>query len=74
MKDYDLFVRFKDLSGAKNISEMAEMLEIKQPYISQVKMGNVNLSTKVARKMWKIAGDEISLMWGRLQEEKLKKG
>ena len=74
MVDYDLFIRFKDITKAKTAIEMAKMLDIKHSYISRVKKKQVALSAKTARKMYLIAGDEIAIMWGRLQEEKIKKG
>jgi len=73
MNDFDLFVRFKDITGAKTSKEMAKMLGITHNYISNIKSGKVNLSEKTAHKMWLIGGEQISQMWGKLQIEKLKK-
>ena len=72
MKDYDLFVRFKDITQAKTAVEMAKMLNIKHAYISQIKGGSATLSEKIANRMWVIAGNDIAEMWGRLQIEKMK--
>ena len=73
MRDYDLIIRFKSITGAKNTNEIASLLDVKQSYISKIKSEANKLSEKTAHKMYLIAGEEIAQLWGKLQEERVRK-
>lgn len=74
MHDYDLIIKYKGIMGFKFDIQAARKLGVTKAYMSNIKKDKTELSRNIVKAMYKDAGDEIAIMWGRLQEEKVKRG